>query len=119
MHFLLMLSLAFAGGLILNLMPCVLPVLSLKIFDFVQKSGSRRSVIFAHGLSFTAGTLVYVYQRQREMIAALRRAREKIQLEETRVFDFLHGLGAALTASSKPADLHVLILAREASRGGR
>src|SRR6202012_4965816 len=61
-------------------------------------------------LALTAGTAIYVYRRQREMITALRRAREKIQLEETRVFDFLHGLGAALTAASKPSDLHVLIV---------
>ena len=38
------------------------------------------------------------------------RAREKIQLEETRVFDFLHGLGTALSDASRPADLHVLIV---------
>jgi sigma-B regulation protein RsbU (phosphoserine phosphatase) len=68
------------------------------------------SAILVALLVLTAGTFVYVYQRQREMIAALRRAREKIQLEETRVFDFLHGLGAALTAASKPSDLHVLIV---------
>src|SRR5579871_1684716 len=61
-------------------------------------------------LVVTAGTFAYVYRRQREMIDALRRAREKIQLEETRVFDFLHGLGTALTAASKPTDLHVLIV---------
>jgi len=61
-------------------------------------------------LALTAGTFVSVYRRQREMIAALRQAREKIRLEETRVFDFLHGLGAALTAVSKPTDLHVLIV---------
>jgi len=61
-------------------------------------------------LALTAGTFAYVYRRQRLMIDALRKAREKIQLEETRVFDFLHGLGAALTAVSKPADLHVLIV---------
>src|SRR5258708_4593532 len=60
-------------------------------------------------LVLTAGTFAYVYRRQREMITALRRAREKIQLEETRVFDFLHGLGPALPAGSKTSDLHVLI----------
>src|ERR1700753_2587306 len=67
------------------------------------------AVLFAL-LALTAGTFISVYRRQREMIDALRRAREKIQLEETRVFDFLHGLGAALTAASKPSDLHVLIV---------
>src|SRR5258707_15680353 len=61
-------------------------------------------------LALFTGVFLYVYRRQREMIEALRRAREKIQLEETRVFDFLHGLGAALTAVSKPTDLHVLIV---------
>lgn len=53
----LKLALAFAGGLILNLMPCVLPVLSLKIFDFVQRAGHARLKIFAHGLTFTFGVL--------------------------------------------------------------
>ncbi|MDB5050706.1 MAG: Thiol:disulfide interchange protein [Fibrobacteres bacterium] len=55
---LLMLSLAFMGGLILNLMPCVLPVLSLKIFDFVKRAGESRWKIFSHGLIFTAGVLI-------------------------------------------------------------
>jgi len=58
MHLLLMLFLAFAGGIVLNLMPCVLPVLSLKIFDFVQRAASKRGRIFVHGLTFSAGTLV-------------------------------------------------------------
>ncbi len=48
---------AFLGGMFLNLMPCVLPVLSLKIFDFMQKAGKKRSRVFAHGLAFTAGVL--------------------------------------------------------------
>jgi len=68
------------------------------------------AAIFLALLVITAGSFIYVYQRQREMIVALRRAREKIQLEETRVFDFLHGLGAALSDTSKPSDLHVLIV---------
>src|ERR1700761_3163517 len=67
------------------------------------------AILFAL-LALSAGTFAYVYRRQRHMIDALRKAREKIQLEETRVFDFLHGLGAALTAASKPTDLHVLIV---------
>ena len=48
---------AFVGGLILNLMPCVLPVLSLKIFDFVKRAGESRWKVFSHGLTFTAGVL--------------------------------------------------------------
>ena len=49
---------AFLGGLILNLMPCVLPVLSLKILGFVQHAGQGRSRTVGHGLIFTAGVLV-------------------------------------------------------------
>src|SRR5580658_5238368 len=51
-----------------------------------------------------------VYQRQQSQIAALKKAREKIQLEETRVFDFLHGLGEAFTEDIRPGDLHRLIV---------
>lgn len=46
---------AFLGGLILNLMPCVLPVLSLKILNFVQQSNESHSKLIAHGLLFTLG----------------------------------------------------------------
>ncbi|GJQ62830.1 MAG: thiol:disulfide interchange protein [Melioribacteraceae bacterium] len=55
---LLILGFAFIGGLILNLMPCVLPVLSLKIMGFVEQANSGKREIYHHGLSFTAGVLV-------------------------------------------------------------
>ncbi len=45
----------FIGGFILNLMPCVLPVISLKIFGFIQHAGDDRRKIFGNGLAFTAG----------------------------------------------------------------
>lgn len=48
---------AFVGGLILNLMPCVLPVISLKIMSFVHQSGQSPARIFTHGLWYTAGTV--------------------------------------------------------------
>jgi sigma-B regulation protein RsbU (phosphoserine phosphatase) len=51
-----------------------------------------------------------VYRRQRAQIVTLERARAKIQLEETRVFDFLHGLGQALSDEARPDDLHRLIV---------
>src|SRR5439155_16662500 len=35
----------FIGGIILNLMPCVLPVISLKIFGFIQQAGQSRQKI--------------------------------------------------------------------------
>jgi thiol:disulfide interchange protein/DsbC/DsbD-like thiol-disulfide interchange protein len=56
--FLLMLLFAFLGGLILNIMPCVLPVLSIKIFSLLEQSGDDRKTIRNHGLIYTAGVLV-------------------------------------------------------------
>lgn len=48
---------AFAGGVILNLMPCVFPVISLKIMSFVQQAGEDRGKIRSHGFVFAAGVL--------------------------------------------------------------
>ena len=47
---------------------------------------------------------------QSRRINALERSKEEIQVEETLVFDFLHGLGAAFTETIRPADLHRLIV---------
>lgn len=52
------LFLAFLGGLVLNLMPCVFPVLGIKIMGFVQQSGSDRAKVVQHGLVFALGVLV-------------------------------------------------------------
>lgn len=56
--FWLALGFAFIGGLILNLMPCVLPVISFKILSFVKLSGQSRSLVFKHGLAFSSGVLM-------------------------------------------------------------
>ncbi|MCA9256366.1 MAG: thioredoxin family protein, partial [Phycisphaerales bacterium] len=47
------------GGMILNLMPCVLPVISLKILSYVKQANNDRGRIFALGLSYCAGILVF------------------------------------------------------------
>jgi thiol:disulfide interchange protein/DsbC/DsbD-like thiol-disulfide interchange protein len=49
----------FVGGFILNLMPCVLPVISLKIFGFVKQAGQSRRRILRSGLAFTAGIFAW------------------------------------------------------------
>jgi len=49
----------FLGGLILNLMPCVLPVISLKIFGFIRQAGESPRKIFLHGLAFAAGIFAW------------------------------------------------------------
>ncbi|MEP6699439.1 MAG: protein-disulfide reductase DsbD domain-containing protein [Verrucomicrobiota bacterium] len=47
------------GGFILNLMPCVLPVISLKIFGFIQHAGQSRRRILRSGLAFVAGIFAW------------------------------------------------------------
>jgi thiol:disulfide interchange protein len=51
------LTLAFIGGLILNLMPCVFPVLGIKILGFVNQAGAERRKVILHGVMFTVGVL--------------------------------------------------------------
>jgi thiol:disulfide interchange protein len=48
-------ALALAGGLVLNLMPCVLPVLSAKALGLVHHAGGR---LRGHGIAYTGGVLV-------------------------------------------------------------
>ena len=52
------LALAFLGGLILNIMPCVLPVLSLKVFSLLKHAGQARGDALRHGLAYTAGVVL-------------------------------------------------------------
>ena len=49
----------FLGGMILNLMPCVLPVISLKIFGFISQAGESPAKILRHGLAFAAGIFLW------------------------------------------------------------
>ena len=49
---------AFLGGLLLNIMPCVLPVLSLKAFGLLQQAGSRRKQLFVNAMLYSAGIIV-------------------------------------------------------------
>ena len=48
---------ALLGGLILNLMPCVFPVISLKVLSFVSMGGSSPRKIRNHALIFTSGVI--------------------------------------------------------------
>lgn len=57
MGFLAYLAFAFIGGVLLNLMPCVLPVLAFKIMRFVKESKESRSKVFKLGLAYAAGTI--------------------------------------------------------------
>ena len=57
--FLTFLLFGFLGGMILNLMPCVLPVISLKIFGFIQQAGQSRQKILRSGIAFTLGIFAW------------------------------------------------------------
>ena len=50
---------AFLGGLILNVMPCVLPVIALKIFGFVSQAHEDPRRVFRLGLAFVAGVFAF------------------------------------------------------------
>ncbi len=51
------LLLAFLGGVVLNAMPCVFPILSLKLLSVAQHAHGHRSERAYHGLAYTAGVL--------------------------------------------------------------
>lgn len=66
-------------------------------------------------LPFIAGgflmtSLVGVIAWQRALIRSLETSQEKVVTEEARVFDFLHGLGEALSVTARSSDLHGLIV---------
>jgi len=53
--------LIFGGGLILNLMPCVFPVLGVKVLGFVQLAGNDPKKIKMHGIVFSLGVIVSMW----------------------------------------------------------
>ena len=53
------LGFGFLGGCILNLMPCVLPVIALKIFGFLGQAGESRQRVFRTGLAFVGGIFAW------------------------------------------------------------
>src|SRR2546429_3300243 len=56
-----MIGFGLLGGLILNLMPCVLPVIGLKLLSFVQQGGQSRGRIFALNVWFSLGLLAVFF----------------------------------------------------------
>lgn len=68
-------------------------------------------LLFLFGLlvASVAGS-AWMWRHQHSRIRQLERSNEEIQVEETLVFDFLHGLGEAFTETIRPAHLHRLIV---------
>ncbi len=52
-----LLGLALLGGLVLNLMPCVFPILAMKAVAIARLSGTGRNAVRAHAASYTAGVV--------------------------------------------------------------
>ena len=58
MPFILAMGLAFLGGIILNVMPCVLPVLFMKAMSFISHGTVNAAALRRDGLAYTAGVMV-------------------------------------------------------------
>jgi thiol:disulfide interchange protein len=58
MQWLWMFLFAFAGGLLLNLMPCVFPVLSIKVMSLLEKARGSAAAARKQGLAYLAGVLL-------------------------------------------------------------
>jgi len=66
-------------------------------------------LLFGLLLTSVAGWIITAYSQTRR-IRSLERSHEEIQVEETLVFDFLHGLGEAFRETIRPQELHRLIV---------
>ena len=70
------LALAFGGGLLLNLMPCVFPVLSLKVMGFVEHHDAKRTM-HREAIAYSAGVIVS-FVLLALLLVALRAAGEQL-----------------------------------------
>lgn len=68
---------ALLGGLVLNLMPCVFPVLGIKILGFVNQAGHDKAKVVKHGLVFSLGVLLSFWALA-GMLLALRAGGEQL-----------------------------------------
>lgn len=57
LSFAMAIGFALLGGLILNLMPCVFPVIGLKLLSFVNQAQAQRRSVMSHALAFAFGVL--------------------------------------------------------------
>ncbi len=60
----------FAAGIVLNVMPCVFPVLALKVLGFVQQAGKDPKETRRHSYAYAVGLLVFVWLVAGGMMAA-------------------------------------------------
>ena len=55
--FFIWMLLAFGGGILLNLMPCVFPMIGLKVLGFAKEAGASRRTVVLNGLLYSAGVI--------------------------------------------------------------
>ena len=73
----LILLMAFVGGLILNVMPCVLPVLTMKVFHLIEHADDDVASHRKHGIAYGAGVLT-LFIGLAAFLVALREAGEYV-----------------------------------------
>ncbi len=56
-NYITIIAMAFLGGLLLNIMPCVLPLVTLKVYGLIKSAGEHRSSVILNGLCFTLGVV--------------------------------------------------------------
>jgi hypothetical protein len=99
--FALLILMALAGGLLLNVMPCVFPILSLKALS-LARAGESEAQARAEGLAYTAGVMLACLGLG-VLLLALRAAGEEVgwafQLQEPLVVAALLLLAVAITAN--------------------
>ncbi len=97
------LGFAMLGGLILNVMPCVLPVISLKIFGFVSEAGERPEKAFWLSMAFSLG-IISCFAVLAAIVILLRAAGTQVgwgfQFQDYRFIVLISCLGLCFRAES-------------------
>lgn len=128
--FMKILFLAFVGGILLNVMPCVLPVISMKMLQLVELKNEKKVHIAKHALSYCLGVLVafwvlaaliFVLQSVGQTVGWGFQLQEPLFVASLVLVLFILGLGLfgvfefGITLSSKAAGIQDAIRANKTS----
>lgn len=122
---LIILGFAFVGGMILNLMPCVFPVLSIKVMNFMEMSGHQPGKVRIHGLVFGLGVLLS-FLVLAGLLLALRAGGQELgwgfQLQEPAFIAFMtflmFGLGLSLMGFFEIGNSLIHVAGKAGAGGG-
>ncbi len=90
---------AFLGGIILNAMPCVFPILSIKILGFIEQSQGSKEKLIQHGLIFSAGVIGIVFRSNIVLGASLANFGSLAKNRNDLLSSFFTGVLAVIVAS--------------------